>query len=1035
MGGFQSIARGFRFSFGRIGLAACVYLANCVFAVVLIAPWVHGVSTKLAHSTSASRDDGGLDAATLLDVAGPNGLDWLSGGAAASGVSAVVLLVAVFLSTILSGGVLACLRDRESRFSVAALALGCVRYAGRLSRLAVIACVGYAALQWCNGFLDARLDTIFVDREATPSAELVAFGKTGAMIALVFFFAMTLDYARVRLVVEDRKSALGAFATAFVFWARAPFSTTAIQLAVRGADVVLLVLTIGLMTRLPAGAWIGIVAVQQIGMAARAFVTVGGHAARLDWFERCQAARLGLPVEEVVYGPRDASQTAADEVAEAEAARAAAAAAHGIPLSAAPTSSISSSSGTMPSDRQRPGGDAASGRDALGGPSAAGATLLAWIGAGLAAAALSAAVGITDRALEASDPMRLGANLLEVEHDVDAFLVVPERDVDGTSVVTLRNAGNAPVRELVFRLGPVADAIAIQAVRHESTGVDLARRSTIADGELTVTLPEPLAPNTSERLRIHFRTHLPRRAVAGPLERSTAIVIADWLPRLDGVATYRVELAIPEGWDIVSSAEAVQAPVDLGSGGRKVFLAATDAIDLALVAAHTAAVDGDGGSAAHETELALDRKRVPVRLARASFDEAAATRLTELAEGFARYVERRVAPYSETPIALARFPLADRDRGSFDRTGLVVLPWRFLSVPGDARTETELAEGLANQWLVPGDIDGPDAVLLAGAARWLVTRYLAERIDARPKPETESTIASWIGLRTLERGIEFGVGPTDDRLAFLGGSFAPFRFDSVRLFGRPIAERRGGGTMFGAALPPEAFDWPGLSATAPLRDRMRYLAGDRATNGATRQALVLETIAAHVGFDVVRDALRKHLAARALGVMPGDVMTRALREHGATVSAILDELAFEDGEVDFAITDIAIEPVPERRIEQERPGDHRARDDEAANLVRSRVFVEQRGWARLPATVRCTFADGTEREAVFAGDDSRAELVFDEASPIVRAEIDPERRYALDLDFTNNGHGVDADWTPAARLGTTMLFWMQTLVGALASLA
>lgn len=994
-----------------------MYFANLVFALVLVAPWVHTVSTKLAHSTATSHESGGLDASTLLDVAGPSGLGWLSDGAAASGVSAALLLAAILLSTILSGGVLACLRDREAGFSVSALALGCVRYGGRLSRLAVIAWLGYAALQWCNGFLDARLDGVFADRESTGSAELVAFGKTGAMIALVFFFAMTLDYARVRIVVEDRKSALGAFATAFVFWLRAPFSTTAIQAAVRAADVLVLALTIGLMTRLPAGAWAGIVAVQQVGMLVRAYVTVGGHAARLDWFEHRQAARLGLPVEEIVYGPRAASAASAEEVAaEAERAAAAAIAAQGIPLSSAPpSSSISSSSGPT---------------SAEGGSNTAG-VLLAWIGAGIAAAAVSTAVGITDRSLEAAHPVRL-----EVEQDVEAFLVVPDRDVDGTSVVRLRNAGSEPVRQLVFRLGRAADAVAIQAVRHEATGVDLAKQSRIEDGELTVTLPDALAPGDSDRLRIHFRTHLPRRIAAGPPGRATALVVADWLPRLGGVATYRIALTIPEGWDVISSADRLQEPVDLGSGGCKVFLTASKASDLALVAAHIG-VDGDKeASPRYEKDVELDRGRVPMRFARASFSSADATRLTTYAEGFIRYLERRVAPYPTTPIAVARFPFAEHDRrrrGAFDRTGLVVLPWRFLDVPGDAREEIAILEGLARQWLAPDEVDGPDAALLIGAARWLASSYLAERDESRATPSPDATIASWIGLRTLERGIELGVGPDDERFAFLGGSFSPLRFDSTSLFGRSASPSRGGGTMLGATLPADAFDWRGLRCAAALRDRIRYLAGERSTGGPTRQALVLETIVAHAGFDIVRDGLRKHLAARSLGLTPGDLMTRTLREHGESVSAILDELAFEDGEVDFAIADIVIEAVPERLVEQERPGDHRGRDDDAAKLVRSRVFVEQRGWARLPAIARCTFADGTEREIIFPGNDSRAELVFDEASPIVHAVIDPDRRYALDLDFTNNGRTTVADLEPAARLGTTMLFWMQALVGSLAS--
>jgi hypothetical protein len=73
---------------------------------------------------------------------------------------------------------------------------------GPLIRLGLIALLVYAGvLRWLEPWLAGMSDGV---------AELPRLALFGALATLLFFIALVFDYARVRLVIEDRRSAIGA---------------------------------------------------------------------------------------------------------------------------------------------------------------------------------------------------------------------------------------------------------------------------------------------------------------------------------------------------------------------------------------------------------------------------------------------------------------------------------------------------------------------------------------------------------------------------------------------------------------------------------------------------------------------------------------------------------------------------------------------------------------------------------------------------------------------------------------------------------
>lgn len=112
---------------------------------------------------------------------------------------ALLFLIWVFLS----GGIIDRLA-RDTRSSSRRFFAACGACFGPLLRLALLALITYAiVLTWIEPGMARASDAL------DSRARMVLFG---ALAMLLFLIALVFDYARVRLVIEDRRSALGAVA-------------------------------------------------------------------------------------------------------------------------------------------------------------------------------------------------------------------------------------------------------------------------------------------------------------------------------------------------------------------------------------------------------------------------------------------------------------------------------------------------------------------------------------------------------------------------------------------------------------------------------------------------------------------------------------------------------------------------------------------------------------------------------------------------------------------------------------------------------
>jgi hypothetical protein len=143
-------------------------------------------------------------------------------------IGAAVVLQMI-LSLFLAGGILDRLA-RDRKVGGAAFFSACGTFFGRFLRLAVIAIAVYWALfsryhSWLfNDVYPMLTENITVER----TAFLIRLGLYLAFALPLFFFNILFDYAKIRAVVEDRRSMIGAIAASWRFMRRNPIAVWAV---------------------------------------------------------------------------------------------------------------------------------------------------------------------------------------------------------------------------------------------------------------------------------------------------------------------------------------------------------------------------------------------------------------------------------------------------------------------------------------------------------------------------------------------------------------------------------------------------------------------------------------------------------------------------------------------------------------------------------------------------------------------------------------------------------------------------------------
>ena len=201
-----------------------------------------------------------------------------------------VLTVSLWL--FVAGGVIdryARMRPTRSHGFLAA----CGVFGVRFLRLGIVAALGYAFIfGLVHGWLFDLLYPLAIHNVTVErSAFLLRFSLYGVFLLVLGFWNVVMDYAKIRAVVEDRRSMLGSVLAAWTFVIRHPLKTGLLY-ALNVAGFVLVLAIYALVAPGAAGygaaAWLAF-AIGQAYLLARVAVKLTFYASQTALFQRMQA--------------------------------------------------------------------------------------------------------------------------------------------------------------------------------------------------------------------------------------------------------------------------------------------------------------------------------------------------------------------------------------------------------------------------------------------------------------------------------------------------------------------------------------------------------------------------------------------------------------------------------------------------------------------------------------------------------------------------------------------------------------------------
>jgi aminopeptidase N len=206
--------------------------------------------------------------------------------------------------------------------------------------------------------------------------------------------------------------------------------------------------------------------------------------------------------------------------------------------------------------------------------------------------------------------------------------------------------------------------------------------------------------------------------------------------------------------------------------------------------------------------------------------------------------------------------------------------------------------------------------------------------------------------------------------------------------------------------------------------RMEYLAMPRVpTYGAAWDFGAMEYgAAAYSKPGVVLATLRGILGREIFACVMQTYATRYRFKHPRTEDfiAVAQEVSgqnlkwfFDQTVYGTGVLDVAVESVNTQRD---------------SGAYRSHAVLARKGEVKFPVDVLVTFGDGTNQRQVWDGQAVSQTLTFDTPVPLAWVALDPDRKFAMETNTTDNSLATQAQIAPLMRLSSRWLFWMQAIL-------
>jgi hypothetical protein len=204
----------------------------------------------------------------------------------------------------------------------------------------------------------------------------------------------------------------------------------------------------------------------------------------------------------------------------------------------------------------------------------------------------------------------------------------------------------------------------------------------------------------------------------------------------------------------------------------------------------------------------------------------------------------------------------------------------------------------------------------------------------------------------------------------------------------------------------------------------------------SKTALVLETLQEHVGASQMRDIMHTYVRRFAFRHPTREDFLGVVSElTGGAHDALLRQLIETTATVDYTVEQIETrqDPGPVGFTPQRAPGDPLIWTEPSAVTTatapwRSRYVVRQLGEVEAPVEVEARFADGSTERRTWDGRGGWTRFEHSTPSKLTELRVDPDHRFAIDLDVNNNAWSEAPAENTARVLKTFTHFWAHNVL-------
>lgn len=279
---FINFAKGFTAT-GRVTrMVLLLYVVNLLFAMILAFPMYHSLRDSFGSSLVGDRMAEDFDYLWWQEFKDESqgiektfGPSIIGKGAILNNLEGLIQLrifrlppvilvtglIYIILHTFLAGGILSIFNQESPKFSMKKFFEGSGIHFFRFLFLMIISWVIIYALA---SILSFAFSSIMANVQQNALSEIIPFyynlGFSAISFILLLFIQMVFYYARIKIVLEDRRDVLKSALQAFGFVFRHPISTLGLLFLILLMQVVITIIYIVLKEFIPQSAWYGVLA-------------------------------------------------------------------------------------------------------------------------------------------------------------------------------------------------------------------------------------------------------------------------------------------------------------------------------------------------------------------------------------------------------------------------------------------------------------------------------------------------------------------------------------------------------------------------------------------------------------------------------------------------------------------------------------------------------------------------------------------------------------------------------------------------------